>query len=307
MTLDEFKIQWNDDHDYIIAHTSGSTGKPKEIRLLKSDMISSARATNNFFHITSDSRLLLPLSLDYIAGKMMAVRAFEAECELICVTPSNRFEVPDGKFDLVAVVPTQVDWLLVNPHLHKRLKNVIVGGAPLAIDAEKALKAIDYNAWCTYGMTETCSHVAVRPCDGNDSPYQAMSGVTFTIDNRGCLIINAPHFSFKSLYTNDVVDIISPVTFRWKGRIDNVINSGGLKLHPEQIERLYAPYICQPFFLRGAPDPKWGQALELVVEGAGTAETMLACLKDIDHKLLPKIVTFVEAIPRTATGKLLRR
>lgn len=307
MTLDEFKSQWFDCNDFIVAHTSGSTGAPKEVRLPKSDMVCSARATNSFFSITSSSRLLLPLSLDYIAGKMMEVRAFEANCELVVVAPSNRFEVPEGKFDLVAVVPTQVDWLLANPQWTERLRHVIVGGAPLAVDSEKALKAVGYDAWCTYGMTETCSHVAVRPCDGADSPYQAMPGIRFDVDDRGCLVIEAPHFSFGRLVTNDSVELLSPVSFRWKGRIDNVINSGGLKLHPEEIERLYAPYIQTPFYLRGTPDPKWGQALELVIEGKGLAEETLACLSQIDHKLHPKIITFVETIPRTSTGKILRR
>lgn len=307
MTLDAFASQWQDSRDFIIAHTSGSTGAPKEVRLPKSDMVCSAQATNRFFSINSASRLLLPLSLDYIAGKMMAVRAFEAGCELVVVNPSNQFEVPEGVYDLVAVVPTQVNWLLAHPQWASRLKHVIVGGAPLAPEAERALRAASYNAWCTYGMTETCSHVAVRPCDGADSPYQAMPGIRFDVDRRGCLLIEAPHFSFGRLTTNDAVQLLSPEAFRWKGRIDNVINSGGLKLHPEQIERLYATHIHAPFFLRGAPDLKWGQALELVVEGEGSAEEILESLGHIDHKFLPKIITFVGAIPRTSTGKLIRR
>ncbi len=307
MTLDDFKSQWQDSRDHIVAHTSGSTGVPKEVRLPKSDMACSARATNKFFSITPASRLLLPLSLDYIAGKMMAVRAFESECELVVVNPSNKFDVPEGDFDLVPVVPTQVDWLLENPQWAQRIKHVIVGGAPLAVDAEKALNNAGYDAWCTYGMTETCSHVAVRPCDGSDLPYQAMPGIRFGVDDRGCLVIEAPLFSFGRLVTNDVVELLSPESFRWKGRIDNVINSGGLKLHPEEIEKLYAPHISAPFFVKGAPDPKWGQALELVVEGDGSAEEMLDRLSHIDHKQLPKIITFVKAIPRTSSGKIIRR
>lgn len=307
MTLAEFTSQWHDDRDFIVAHTSGSTGKPKEIRLPKSDMACSARATNKFFGINAASRLLLPLSLDYIAGKMMAVRAFEANCELAFVTPSNQFDMPEGEFDLVPVVPTQVDWLLAHPHWAQRLKHVIVGGAPLTIYAEKALHAAGYNAWCTYGMTETCSHVAVRPCDGTNSPYQAMPGITFAIDDRECLVIDAPHFSFKRLTTNDVVDLLTPQTFRWKGRLDNVINSGGLKLHPEEIESLYAPHIPAPFYVRPIPDPKWGQSLELVIEGTGSAKEILALLSHIDHKFLPKSIVFLKSIPRTSSGKIIRQ
>ena len=62
MTVEEFIGEWNDNKDYIIAHTSGSTGKPKEVRLLKSDMRCSARATNQFFNIGKNSRLMLCLS-----------------------------------------------------------------------------------------------------------------------------------------------------------------------------------------------------------------------------------------------------
>ncbi|MDD6668520.1 MAG: AMP-dependent synthetase, partial [Bacteroidales bacterium] len=75
MTVDEFLAEWRNGDAFVTAHTSGSTGTPKAIRLLKADMLASARATNARFGIGAHSRLLLCLSPDYIAGKMMIVRA----------------------------------------------------------------------------------------------------------------------------------------------------------------------------------------------------------------------------------------
>ena len=81
--LTSFVEEYFNDADYIVAHTSGSTGTPKEIHLQKSDMKVSAANTNRFFGIGPDSVLYLNLSPDYIAGKMMIVRALEANAQLI--------------------------------------------------------------------------------------------------------------------------------------------------------------------------------------------------------------------------------
>lgn len=313
--IEHFMEQWCDRRPYIIAHTSGSTGAPKEIKLLKSDMIMSARATNARFSISSHSHLHLTLSPAYIAGKMMIVRALEAGCDLTYEAPSNHglLSTDYGDIDLLAIVPSQCSQLLANPIARKRLHNVIIGGAAISHATEQALLSAPWNSYATYGMTETCSHVALRRM-GTDA-YTAMPGIRFSTDHRNCLRINAPQFSFRQLQTNDIVDLLSPQSFIWKGRYDNVINSGGIKIFPEQLEAKLQPYISHPFFIGGVPHPTWGTAVELIVElpdakAADTGELELQlqeiCRTHLTTVECPKSIKFTATLPRTANGKIRR-
>lgn len=160
-TLSDFLCEWDNSSPFIVAHTSGSTGTPKEIHLLKEDMRRSARATNSFFGIDSNSVLGIPLSMDYIAGKMMAVRAIEAHCRLLELPVSNRIELPED-VDLLSVVPSQAAVLLNNEPSLKRAGCLLIGGAPLDISTEQRLFGAGVEAYVGYGMTETCSHVAFK-------------------------------------------------------------------------------------------------------------------------------------------------
>lgn len=308
-----FVNEWNNDEDYVTAHTSGSTGVPKEIRLLKSDMMSSACATNRRFGITRDSRLLCPLSPDYIAGKMMMVRAIAADCELIVERPSNNPLKHDyGIIDLMAVVPSQCAALLCNEMAVSSLKNLIIGGAPLPVGLEKELVKMPWHSYATYGMTETCSHVALREL--GTAVYDAMPGILFSQDERDCLVIESDLLSFKRLVTNDVVDLIDCRTFRWLGRYDNVINSGGVKFHPEQLEKLLEGKFPFPFFFMGVPHEKWGQSVAMVIEApensdAASVRTEAAaiCRAFLPRYAFPAKINVVDALPRTANGKLQRK
>ena len=311
MTYDDFIAQWLSPQPYIEAHTSGSTGKPKPIRLLKDDMRASARATNAFFGIGRESMLVCPLSPDYIAGKMMAVRALEAACRIVFVEPSNAPHIPgEDAIDLLPVVPSQLASLLGQAPLLARVRNLLIGGAaPSAADCE-ALGRAGVRAYISYGMTETCSHVALALASDTDRVYRAMPGISFSSDGTGRLRIIAPEFSFGSLQTNDIVQLLDSSSFRWLGRADNVINSGGIKLFAERLEALYAPVMGGiPFYVTARADSKWGQAVEIV------AETDTATLSHIavrlaqqiaDHRMLPKHYTAVNTIPRTANGKIKR-
>lgn len=304
-----FLEEWHSPMPHITAHTSGSTGTPKEIHLPKEDMRVSARATNRRFGIDASSTLLLPLSPDYIAGKMMLVRAAEARCRIIVERPSNTLLTHDYGciIDLMAVVPSQCASLMENPVARRCLRNLIIGGAPLTPETEHQLAAAPWQSFATYGMTETCSHVALRAL--GQPLYSAMPGVTFDTDSRGCLVINAPSYSFGTLTTNDVITLASPTGFEWRGRYDNVINSGGVKLHPEELEALLAPHINCAFYLDGIPDCKWGTALRLTAEESpASAEKLMAiCRNILPAHAVPKSIRILPVLPRTSSGKILRR
>ncbi len=309
----QFVDEWNNGEPHVFAHTSGSTGKPKEIKLLKSDMLVSARSTCDFFNLTSDSTLVCPLSTDYIAGKMMIVRAIVANCKLIIEPPSNRplRTTNDVKsIDLLPIVPSQAEWLIANRCQLPKIKHIIVGGAPMSNENELGLKSLADNVWATYGMTETCSHVALRRA--GDDTFQALPHITFTTTDDNRLIIKSERMSWRELTTTDVVQLVTPTEFRWLGRSDNVINSGGVKLHPEIIEAELAPFIAKPFYVRGIADSKLGTALQLVIEdpdGTVDSDSLLRQLKLIDsiHPYhIPRWVITTRSLPRTSNGKIRR-
>lgn len=306
MTYEEFETEWGNDSAFIHAHTSGSTGDPKPITLLQDDMLASARATNAFFGIGCESVLAIPLSCDYIAGKMMAVRAFAANCRLRVITPKNEFDIGDGRIDLISVVPSQVDCLIAHPDWASRIRAVIVGGAALSQARQRALAQAGYNAYMSYGMTETCSHVALAAV--GESAYTAMPGIEFEVDDRGCLVINAPMMSVGRVVTNDVVTLIDGHRFLWEGRYDNVINSGGIKIFPEKLEAEISKIIDLDFYIVGIPDEKWGQAVQMVVAGDESLGPKLeiALKEHLKREFVPKNIRFVRMLPRANNGKLKR-
>lgn len=305
---DAFLREWANGNNYITAHTSGSTGSPKEIRLLKSDMLESARNTIRRFNIGKSSRLLSPLSADYIAGKMMIVRAIAAQCSLVVEHPSNApMQTDYGDIDLLAVVPSQCISLMSNGIAHKRVKHVIVGGAPMAADLENDMKNMPWKTYATYGMTETCSHVALRAC--GDDLYEAMPGIEFSTDMRGCLVIEAANFSFGRLVTNDMVEIADRTHFKWLGRYDNVINSGGVKFFPEQLEKMLEGKLPEPFYFSAVKDTIWGEAIGITLLKGSTDEAKVreVCKQALPRYAVPKHICFVEKMDYTSSGKLRRR
>lgn len=322
-----FLDQWHSDASCITAHTSGSTGKPKEINLPKADIRVSARATNHRFGIGAGSRLLCPLSASYIAGKMMVVRAIEADCEVAFCKPSNLFwERKDvtgyldaGVTDLIAVVPSQVSSLLTlesPPSVISRLGrvgNIIIGGAPLPRDTENQLTAIipsGVGLYATYGMTETCSHVALRAL-GSDL-FTSMPGISFSADHRGCLRIHAPAYTFGQLQTNDIARLSGPDGFIWCGRYDNVVNSGGIKIFPEELERKMEGQLPCRFYLKGVPDDKWGESVAIVVEDDPASPSLSderiieVCRECLRHIEMPRHILRLRDFCFTSNGKLKR-
>lgn len=294
--------------------TSGSTGVPKEIELPEEDLIISAQATNEFFGINENSVLACALSREYIAGIMMEFRAKTARCRCLMVKPSNKpFAEYDfsgiPSIDLMAAVPSQIPGILENSELAKRIKNIIVGGAPLDRALEELLIETGINGFVTFGMTETASHIALRPIGTQN--YNALADISFDADENGRLIIRSTKRSFRELLTNDVVELVSDKEFVWKGRFDNVVNSGGVKLYPEMIEKKVEPVIGCKFYFVGVPSMKWGEELALVLED-GSCEIKDDVLYEILRSVLspyeiPKSIRHVSAIEYTANGKIKRK
>lgn len=298
---------WLDSSTHITAHTSGSTGTPKEISLDKNDMRASAHATIEFFGLNSHSTLLLPLSPDYIAGKMQIVRAMEAGCRLIVTPPSSYpFMEYDGPCSLLPIVPSQLEGVMKSQSLHSA-DNIIIGGAPLS-PAQEEQAAASLNAYATYGMTETCSHVALRRI--GQRCYQGLPGFRFSTDTRGCLVIESSTLSFGRLVTNDMTRLASDSSFEWLGRYDNVINSGGVKIHPEEIERVMSALVPEnaKAYVTSRPSDKWGREAVIVTDCHEIKQDILERLKTLlPPRHAPRDIIYIDKIPLTSSGKIIRQ
>ena len=330
MTLEDFLSEWNNDSDRVLVHTSGSTGKPKPMMVEKKRMLNSARITCDFLGLKPGDSALLCMSLDYIAGKMVVVRSIERHLHLISVSPSGHpLKDVDEEITFAAMVSMQVYNTLQVPEERERLthiRHLIIGGGAIDASLEKELQALPGNIaiWSTYGMTETLSHIALRRINGDESSewYQPFDSVHISQTEEGCLVIDAPQVCAETLVTNDIVEIepyiynkVEKLRFRIKGRKDNVICSGGIKIQIEEVETLLKPHLEKPFMLAKKKDGKFGEIAVLLTEDEdikkveATVRRLLSdeSEKSSDHKKykywIPKEFRYVEHLPLTETGK----
>lgn len=318
MTVEEFIAEWKSSAPFIEARTSGSTGAPKLIRLSKKIVRESAARTISFFGLNSRSHLHLTLSPDYIAGKMMIVRAVESGAKLTWEPPSNRILSCEVEpVSLLAVVPSQLDGLLRRDDPLPKIENIIVGGSPINVNLTARLgkKKIADNIYETYGMTETASHIALRKIDGSRSCFSLLKGISISLDDRGCLIISTGP-NTPPITTNDLASINTDGSFRILGRADNVIISGAKKIFPEEVEAFASPFF--PNYQLAAtsrPSEKWGEELILVlaVENNSPAsmerikEYMEAAANNSEPHMIPKSIISIHELPRNCNGKIDRK
>lgn len=306
MEYDDFLKQWFDEGEYIVAHTSGSTGRPKEILLPKADMRRSAAMAVRMFGLGPGCVVASALPLRSIATKMAIVRSIVAGGEFVQLEPRNDF-VLGRHIDLLSIAPSQADTLIESPALLALTGKVLIGGAPLSASRRATLLSCGFDICETYGMTETCSNVALRR--GSDECFTANPDITFSLDSRGCIVVHAPDYSFDGIITNDVATLLSPVRFELLGRFDGAINSGGIKLFPEDLERELAKVVHVPFYIVGIDDDKWGQAAAMVVEGSDDdackwAKVLASVVTDGRRR--PKCVMAITHFERTDTNKIMR-
>jgi len=296
-----------DESETISVFTSGSTSKPKKICIPKKSLLHSAEATKEFFKLPSKTSALHCLSTEFIAGKMMWVRAMHLGWHLDVVKPdANPMQLTQNTYDFAAMVPMQVQNSLNDLH---RIKKLIIGGAPISFVLEQALIKQECKSFQTYGMTETITHIAAKRLgEPHNNYYKCLPGVKASIDKRGCLQIVAPLISKDIIVTNDLTHLISASEFEWLGRFDNVINSGGIKLYPEQIESKLATIISQSYFVAALPDDKLGQKLILLIESEDEVPNLenLLANSDLSKYEVPKEIFYLRNFKCTKNGKINR-
>jgi O-succinylbenzoic acid--CoA ligase len=307
-----FLKEWFSESDTVEVQTSGSTGTPKIFEIEKRKMLNSAVMTCNFLGLKEGDKALICLPVEYISGKMMVVRSIERKLKLVVAEPSLKpVEFLNEEIDFCAMTPLQVENSLDKLHL---IKNLIIGGAAVSENLKHKisgnLKLSPSNRiFETYGMSETLSHIALKQIVPKPEDYFTIfENVSISTDDRGCLKISAPNLNAEVLQTNDLVEIKGEKQFKFLGRIDNVINSGGAKIFPETLEALVKKEIPNEAVFVGIKDESLGQKLILIIEGK-ESEDISAKISGLPfeksfHK--PKEIIFMEEIPRTPNGKVNR-
>lgn len=302
-----FLEEWYSPTHRVKVQTSGSTGAPKIFEVEKKRMLSSAKKTCDFLELKSRDTALLCLPVEYISGKMMVVRAIYQKLTLTTIAPTTSpLHAIEEPVDFCAMTPLQVENSL---HNLKFIKKLIIGGAAVSESLKKKISRFGNQIYETFGMSETLSHIALKEISPNAAnDFRLFSNIQINLDTRGCLEILAPDLYPEKITTNDLVEIISPSQFRFIGRADHVINSGGAKIFPEELESLAKKCINHELVFMGVPDESLGQKLILVVEGNPNSNIRKQ-VQQLDfaksfHR--PKKILFTKKIPRTPNGKVNR-
>ncbi len=309
--IESFVSEWRSASSTMESKTSGSTGKPKTILLDKSKMRNSALMTGKYFGFKPFEKVVLSLSPHTIGGKMLIVRAILHQMELIVLNPQrNPLKEINFPIGFISMVPMQLQTVLTeSPDKLNLVHNLLLGGAPVSVDLENQIRDFTCNFFESFGMTETMSHVAIRKLSQPElQPFEGLEQVTFSQLEAGKLIIHAPHLGLNTLETNDIVKLVDSKHFHWLGRADFAINSGGIKFHPEVIERKINGLIEKRFFVAGEKDEILGERLILIIEGDEfDASSLFTVLKShLSPYEIPKKVYWINHFVETKSGKVNR-
>lgn len=308
--MGDFILDWLDKNDSIYLNSIGNSLKQKKIKVKKQSLVNSAIATGNYFDVTVGDKALHCLPANYIAGKMMLIRAMILGLEIDLISPSKTpFYKNDKFYDFVAMTPIQVFHSLNELY---RVKKLIIGGAYISNSLQQKLIKLKVKAYETYGMMETLSHIAVREMTDPISEFKCLPNITVKIDKRNCLVINAPNLGIESLVTNDEVEVYNSTHFKLVGRIDHLINLNDFKIHPEQIERKLSQNLSFHFFIDKIVDPTLGEKLVLVIKDdpeikiERLREQIKSC-DSLDDYEIPKAVLCFKIFFQTYSGKIKRK
>jgi O-succinylbenzoic acid--CoA ligase len=337
----DFKKAWESGQETFEIQTSGSTGIPKKILLHRKQMLASVKMTAKAFNLKEGDTAFCCLNIDYIAGMMMLVRAFEIGMDLLIVEPkSNPFEDIEKHLYILkanrgqnffAFVPLQIQTILESTPIFYEILNsakaIIIGGAAVNDAILEKVQKIYRPVYVTYGMSETLTHIAIKRINGSEKEdfFNTLEGVDIQLNEESCLMIKSKTTDGQWITTNDVAEIINGSSFVLHGRIDNVINSGGVKIQLEKVEKAVDSVLKKlktdeqklngRYFVFSLPDEKLGERLIFVLEKETNAAfpsrddatkiDILQGFKEILPKFeVPKEVFFLEKMLETPTGKI---
>jgi O-succinylbenzoic acid--CoA ligase len=304
----DFLKIWMSEDENISVKTSGSTGKPKSIEIHKNTLMQSALNTAKFFDLKKNNDALLCLPASYIAGKMMMIRALVTGMNLYLQKPSST-PLIKKQYDFCAMTPMQLENILKsNKNSLNNLKTLIIGGAPVNEYISKEIDGLETKIYETFGMTETASHIALKKINGKDKSdyFTVLDNIGIDINQDSCLILKKSNLGVGTIETNDIIELKDKKHFKWLGRKDNIINSGGIKLIPEQIEKKLKPFIENDFFIFSIIDKKYGQLPAIIIEGNHNLKGK-PDFSILNRYETPKKIYYSDKFIKTSSGKINRK
>lgn len=303
---------WRSDSKELLFHTSGSSGPPKPIHIPKSFVRASINKTAEVFDLIEGCSLYNPLPIEFVAGKMMWLRAFELKAKLYVAQPGATPEMPEAKLHFAAFTPHQLIHLIEDKveQLH-HIEKILLGGMGLFPYLKNKIIEHNLNVWIGYGMTETVSHIALHKIEhkSEQTTYKALPGVLFSTHGDNQLKISVSYFDDLIVETNDVVELLSDKEMLFVGRVDRIINSGGRKIQPELLEEKINLVLNKPFYLCGKADESLGEKLILMIEGEENLfqNELTDLFANWDKKEVPKEIIYKKSFQRTDTGKIIKK
>jgi O-succinylbenzoic acid--CoA ligase len=307
-----FLMDWNSAKPLFKVMSSGTTGKAKELEFDRSSLEQSALISINTFTLKPGDILFHALPLSFIAGKMMLVRAIIGKMKLYIVEPSaNPLENLSTQIDFAAFTPHQLQSIISNsPEKLNLITTIIIGGSKLDLLLEKKLQAFDCKVYETFGMSETLTHFAVRKLKktSENLSFEVLDGFDWGINEESCLWVSAAHLPHSPIQTNDLIEVIDKLHFIWLGRKDNVINSGGIKVYPETIERKFLPFISVPFIITKQKDEQLGEKVVLLIEekNRGSIDFQKLDFSMLTKYERPREIKYINRFPLNKNGKINR-
>ncbi len=306
-----FINEWNRDELNFEVQTSGSSGLPKTINLTKKQLEASAKRTNAYFNLTQISHSLCCLPFHSIAGKMQIVRALVGNYTVHIVEPKiANFVFLNGveEIDFVSVSPAQLMKICSETSEERLLKTTfLLGGSALSSAQETVFQKSKLRIFQGFGMTETVSHFALKTI--NQSDYELLEGVSISANSEQT-VFSDTLLGIENLSFTDILEFSSEKYFRFIGRRDFAINSGGIKIHPEPIEKSVFEQLNLAILLLGIPDQNYGEICVCVSEIPINKQTKEELAHFIRENFSPYAVPkyyFQHLFERGNYDKLLRR
>lgn len=303
-------IEKFDTNGKIEVKSSGSTGPRKTFTFNRKQVEHSVHNTLKYFDLRPGDTVLLCLSMEYVAAKLMVLRAYLGELTLIIAPPSSdpfKRLTQEQEIQFAPLVPLQVKTALEH-HSGRlsKIQKVLIGGGSLNENLRNALVQMSNDYYQSFGMAETLTHFALKEL--NEDYYQCLNGVEISQDDHGNAVVHAPQITGKdSLKTKDQIELLSSTTFKWLGRSDYLINSGGHKVRPEEIEStLISNGLQPPFFIYGKKDATLGEKVILVTEEEIEGSRFPEYFQSIHPFAIPKEHYILKNFILTPSGKIKR-
>jgi len=303
-------LDWLEGSPQMTFFTSGTTGQPKEIYFSREQIITSAQRTAIFFDLKDNQNVLHTLPFTFVAGKMNVLRALILKQNLWSIDWRIRTDwekISQMHFHWWTCTPMMIRDVINNGVNIDFIEKVLLGGGAIPNEVLKQIQTFPNTIFEGYGMTETLTHIAIRKVGHSPSFFTPLEGVECTISENETLIIKDNALK-NVVKTSDLVKFNERGDFLVLGRADDVINSGGVKIFPTEVEKCMRSHMTAEFVVVKAPHVSLGEQVVCLHTAANDVKDEAFWKKVFQDQPYwrPKQFIHVEKLPYNTNGKLNR-